>query len=210
MTVVESSQRRLAWTELRLSARLVPVAAVVVDLLLLAIATVTAMLGRQVLPVFDARDDVSSFVLLAAGPLLVAWLVTVRGVGGYAREVFGAGTEEYKRIIRASMLCAGLVGIGCYLTSFPLSRGFFLLAFVDRYAAPRPGSSGAQACHPPHQGARPPVRAADHRRGPGSRRRGGGSTAPREVVGLHRSGCAHRAGRACDRDHGRHPRRRPH
>ena len=72
------------------------------------------MLGRQVLPVFDARDDVWNFVILAAGPLLVAWLVTVRGVGGYSREVFGAGTEEYKRIIRASMLCAGLVGIGCY------------------------------------------------------------------------------------------------
>ena len=80
----------------------------------------------------------------------------------------------------------------------------------DRYAAPRPGSPGAQACHPPRQAARPPVRAADHRRGSGARRRGGGSTAAREVVGLHRSGCAHRAGRACDRNHGRHPRRRPH
>jgi len=130
MAVLETSQRRHAWPELRLSARLVPVAAIVVDLLLLAIATVTAMLGRQALPIFDARDDVSSLVLLAAGPMLVAWLAMVQGVGGYSREVFGAGTEEYKRILRASMLCAGLVGIGCYLTSIPLSRGFFLLLFA--------------------------------------------------------------------------------
>src|SRR5688572_23986181 len=107
MAVVESSQRRPAWPELQLSARLVPVAAVVVDLVLLAGATVSAMLGRQALPVFDARDDVSSLVLLAAGPMLVAWLVMVQAVGGYSREVFGAGTEEYKRIVRASMLCAG-------------------------------------------------------------------------------------------------------
>ena len=75
------------------------------------------MLGRQQLPFFDASDDVSSIVLVAAGPLLAGWLVMLRVVGGYAREVFGAGTEEYKRIIRASLLCAGLVGIGCYLTS---------------------------------------------------------------------------------------------
>jgi exopolysaccharide biosynthesis polyprenyl glycosylphosphotransferase len=130
MAVVESSPPRLARTELHLSARLVPATALAVDALLLAAATAAAMLGRQGLPFFDARDDVSSFVLLAAGPLLVGWLAMLRGVGGYAREVFGAGTEEYKRVVRASLLSAGLVGIGCYLTSFPLSRGFFLLAFT--------------------------------------------------------------------------------
>jgi exopolysaccharide biosynthesis polyprenyl glycosylphosphotransferase len=130
MAVVESAPPRLARAELRLSARLVPTAAVAVDLLLLAAATVTAMLMRQELPLFDARNDVSSYVRVAAGPLLVGWLAVLRGVGGYDREVFGAGTEEYKRIVRASVLCAGLVGIGCYLTNFSLSRGFFLLTFA--------------------------------------------------------------------------------
>ena len=51
-------------------------------------------------------------------------------VGGYARDIFGAGTEEYKLVVKASLLSAGLVGIGCYLTGFPLSRGFFLLVFT--------------------------------------------------------------------------------
>ena len=51
-------------------------------------------------------------------------------VGAYARDIFGAGTEEYKLVLKASLLSSGLVGIGCYLTGFPLSRGFFLLAFT--------------------------------------------------------------------------------
>ena len=44
--------------------------------------------------------------------------------------MYGAGTEEYKLLIKASVLSAALVGIGCYLTGFPLSRGFFLLVFL--------------------------------------------------------------------------------
>jgi exopolysaccharide biosynthesis polyprenyl glycosylphosphotransferase len=51
-------------------------------------------------------------------------------VGAYARDIFGAGTEEYKLVVKASLLSAGLVGIGCFLTRFQLSRGFFLLAFT--------------------------------------------------------------------------------
>ena len=179
MAVVESSQRRLAWI------RAAPV------------RPPGAHRGRRRrpspagigdghgdarspgLPFFDARDDVSSLVLLAAGPLLAAWLVMVRGVGGYSREVFGAGTEEYKRIIRASMLCAGLVGIGCYLTSFPLSRGFFLLAFAIGTPLLVLGRLALRRVIHRTRVARPPARAADHRRGPGSRRRGGGRAAPR-------------------------------
>jgi exopolysaccharide biosynthesis polyprenyl glycosylphosphotransferase len=88
------------------------------------------MLGRQRLTFFDPRDDVLDFVTTAAVPILVGWLVLLVAVGGYARDVFGAGAEEYKRVVKASLLSAGLVGIGCYLTNFPLSRGFFLLVFL--------------------------------------------------------------------------------
>ena len=42
----------------------------------------------------------------------------------------GPGPEEYKLVLKASWLSAGLVGIGCFLTGYPLSRGFFLLAFT--------------------------------------------------------------------------------
>src|SRR6185436_14815599 len=63
-------------------------------------------------------------------PLLVGWLAMLAGVGSYVRDIFGAGTEEYRLIVKASLLSAGLVGIGCYLTGYGLSRGFFLLVFA--------------------------------------------------------------------------------
>ena len=58
------------------------------------------------------------------------WLLALSLVGGYSRDVFGAGTDEYKRVLNASVLAAGLVGVGAYLAKFPLSRGFFLLSFM--------------------------------------------------------------------------------
>ena len=114
-------------------------------------------------------------------------------VGGYAREVFGAGTEEYKRIIRASLLCAGLVGIGCYLTKLPSLARILPPRLRHRNTAHRPGSRDAEASHPAGQGGRPPPREAHHRRGPDPRRRGGGRATPRVVAGVHGAGSAHRA-----------------
>jgi len=100
------------------------------DLCLLAVATIAAMVGRQTLTFFDPREDIVDYVTMVAAPLLLGWVMLLVAVGAYARDIFGAGTEEYKRVIKASLLSAGLVGIGCYLTGFPLSRGFFLLFFV--------------------------------------------------------------------------------
>ena len=97
---------------------------------MLTLAVFIAMIGRQELTFFDPRDDVVDFVSVAAGPLLIGWAAMLLAVGAYARDIFGAGTEEYKLVLKASLLSSALVGIGCYLTGFPLSRGFFLLAFV--------------------------------------------------------------------------------
>ena len=68
--------------------------------------------------------------------------------------VFDVGTDEFRRVIRASLLTAGLIGVSCYLLKFPLSRGFFSLVFLlgipallvgrlalrRRHAGPRRGS----------------------------------------------------------------------
>ena len=130
MALLDNAVRRMARTELSQSARKIPFAAGMGDLVVLAIATIVAVLGRQRISWFDPRDDVVSYVSVAAAPILVGWLAMLRAVGGYARDIFGAGTEEYKRVVTASLLSIGLVGIGCYLTGFPLSRGFFLLVFL--------------------------------------------------------------------------------
>lgn len=66
-----------------------------------------------------------------AGPLmLVGWIFALATFGGYRPNIFGAGTDEYRRVLNASLFAAGLVGVGCYLAKFTLSRGFFVLAFV--------------------------------------------------------------------------------
>jgi exopolysaccharide biosynthesis polyprenyl glycosylphosphotransferase len=130
MTLLDNAVRRMARTQPSHSARLIPLVAAAGDFLLLAFAVFVAMIGRQELTFFDARDDVVDFVSVAAGPLLVGWAAMLLAVGAYARDIFGAGTEEYKLVLKASLLSSAMVGIGCYLTGFPLSRGFFLLAFV--------------------------------------------------------------------------------
>jgi exopolysaccharide biosynthesis polyprenyl glycosylphosphotransferase len=62
--------------------------------------------------------------------MLCGWMLTLWLAGGYSRDVFGAGTDEYRRVLNASLLAAGLVGVGSYLAKFQLSRGFFLLVFA--------------------------------------------------------------------------------
>jgi exopolysaccharide biosynthesis polyprenyl glycosylphosphotransferase len=130
MTSLNTAVRRMAHTQPSHSAHLIPFLAGIGDLVVLALTVFAAMIGRQELTFFDARTDVVDFVSVAAGPLLLGWAAMMLAVGAYARDIFGASTEEYKLVLKASLLSAGLVGIGCYLTGFPLSRGFFLLAFT--------------------------------------------------------------------------------
>ncbi len=69
--------------------------------------------------------------LTVAGPLFVAgWVLAIALFGGYRAGFFGAGTEEYKAVLRGSSLAAALIGIGCYLARFQLSRGFYVLLFL--------------------------------------------------------------------------------
>jgi exopolysaccharide biosynthesis polyprenyl glycosylphosphotransferase len=109
--------------------RYLPVSALVLDLAVMVGVFVLAVLGRNRLDVFDTQSDVANS-LQVAGPLtLLAWLLVIATFGGYRNDVFGAGTDEYKRVFNASVVSAGLLGVGCYLAKFQLARGFFVLAF---------------------------------------------------------------------------------
>ncbi len=130
MTLLGHAVNRMSGTRRSQSARLIPVAAAIGDVVTLALAVFLAMIGRQELTFFNPASDVADYVSVAAGPLLLGWAAMLLAVGAYSRDIFGAGTEEYKLVLKASLLSAGLVGIGCFLTRFPLSRGFFVLAFV--------------------------------------------------------------------------------
>jgi exopolysaccharide biosynthesis polyprenyl glycosylphosphotransferase len=105
--------------------------AFVTDFVAVCVAGAAATLGRDRLGIFDASIVQVSDTLGLAGPLMMGgWLLMLWLVGAYSSDVFGAGTDEYKRVLNASVLAAGLVGVGAYLAKFQLSRGFFLLLFT--------------------------------------------------------------------------------
>ena len=105
--------------------------AFVIDVVAVSFAGAMAVLSRDRLDVFARSPILVSDTLGLAGPLMMGgWLVVLWAVGGYARDVFGVGTDEYKRVLNASVIAAGLVGVGAYLAKFQLSRGFFLMLFL--------------------------------------------------------------------------------
>jgi exopolysaccharide biosynthesis polyprenyl glycosylphosphotransferase len=109
--------------------RYLPISALVLDLLIMLAVFGLAIMGRSRLDVFDNPADVTTSLRVAGPLVLLGWLLVIALLGGYRDDVLGAGTDEYKRVFNASIVTAGLLGVGCYLAKFPLSRGFFLLAF---------------------------------------------------------------------------------
>ncbi|KQQ42935.1 sugar transferase [Nocardioides sp. Leaf307] len=110
--------------------RYLPTSALVIDTAILACVGALAAIGRRELDVFGDPANVEG-TLTVAGPLMVAgWLAVIAALGGYRQEVFGAGTDEYKRVFNGGLVAAGLTGVGSYLTDFELSRGFFLMSVV--------------------------------------------------------------------------------
>jgi exopolysaccharide biosynthesis polyprenyl glycosylphosphotransferase len=115
----------------RRALRYLPPTAFLIDVVAVSVAGAAAALGRDRLAIFDPSIVQVSDTLGIAGPVMMGgWLLMLWLVGGYSGDVFGAGTDEYKRVLNASVLAAGLVGVGAYLAKFQLSRGFFLLLFT--------------------------------------------------------------------------------
>ena len=112
--------------------RYIPTVAFGTDLVLITLSVFAAILGRELLKFPTVVPDVQvGDALDVAGPvMIIGWVAAIFLFGGYRPEVFGAGVDEYKRVINSSFLTAAAVGIGCYLLRFQLSRGFFVLAFA--------------------------------------------------------------------------------
>ena len=62
--------------------------------------------------------------------MLVGWIGVIAALGGYRERLFGAGVDEYKIVLNASLITAGLTGVACYITTFDLSRSFYVLVFA--------------------------------------------------------------------------------
>jgi exopolysaccharide biosynthesis polyprenyl glycosylphosphotransferase len=109
--------------------RLLQLAIAVGDFLVIVAATGLAALGRSSLTIFSVTNDLNA-VAQAVGPWIVlGWLGALASAGSYRQGSLGVGTKEYARVCTATGFTAGLVGILSYLTSFELSRGYFVLVF---------------------------------------------------------------------------------
>ena len=103
---------------------------VLVDAANVALAILIAYQARRGLDMFQEARDVGAILSAAAVPMWAGWMLMLALFGAYAPHAFGAGTTEYKRVLTASLVTAGAIGIFCYLAKFPLSRGLYFISFL--------------------------------------------------------------------------------
>ncbi len=128
----------VTWTPTRLRPALrggigyLPTVAFGLDLVLVTISVLAAVLGRELLPFTPASSALSVGDRLAiAGPaMILGWVGMIYLFGGHRADVIGAGTDEYRHIVNASLATAAVVAMVSYLLRFPMPRGFFVLAFA--------------------------------------------------------------------------------
>lgn len=101
-----------------------------VDLLVLSAVAALAAIGRTELPLFTKLSDLDDSIIVIAPLLVVGWMIALAIGGAYRSSHFGAGVEEYRSVLYASIGLAAAVGIACFMAKYELSRGFFVLVFV--------------------------------------------------------------------------------
>ena len=109
--------------------RYLPITALGLDTVIVACVGLFSVWGRQRLGIFDNPADVSGSLTIVGPLVVVGWILLIGMYGGYREDVFGAGVDEYKRVLNASLVAASVLGVLCYLAKFSLSRGFFMLVF---------------------------------------------------------------------------------
>lgn len=105
-------------------------AVALLDALVIAVAIFLAVHLRQNLTFFPEALDVESNVDRIAPALVGLWVTTLFVFRSYSERSMGAGSREFQRVLVASSTTAGTVGIASFLAQYPLSRGFFVIAFT--------------------------------------------------------------------------------
>jgi exopolysaccharide biosynthesis polyprenyl glycosylphosphotransferase len=120
------------------------VSLVVVDLVASALASYSAIsVFAQADAGFQHSPALFTFVAYLFLPL--TWLIILWGHGAYDRRYLGVGTDEYKRVFRASITVAATVSFVAFATKIDLSRlsvgmalvGALVYVLVARFIARR-------------------------------------------------------------------------
>ena len=187
MTLLADSRLALVAGAPHRALRYLAPTAFVTDFVAVCLAGAAATFGRDRLEIFDPSIVQVSDTLGLAGPLMMGgWLLMLWLVGGTRATSSVPGTDEYKRVLNASVLAAGLVGVGC------LPRQVLALPWLlppalhhrcpDADRGPVPAPPGAVRRRTP----RGPPAARPHSRHALPCGRGGQGAAPRDVAGLPR------------------------
>jgi exopolysaccharide biosynthesis polyprenyl glycosylphosphotransferase len=110
--------------------KLVPIAALGLDALMIATVSVLAAFLHPIVPIFDAGEDLGHSMALPGVLIGLGWLLAMSIIGGYEAGVFGAGPDEFKRVFRGSLIAVGAVAMFSYFIHYDTSRGYVGLAFL--------------------------------------------------------------------------------
>ena len=157
-----------AQTQTRLTGALsyVPRVALGLDLLLITVSVFIAMIAGPLCRSPPQRWPDLGTQLNVAGPLM-SWAGWPRSSpwAVIGPTVFGAGVDEYKHVVNASLIAAALIGIACYLRAVPaLPR--LLRALLPRRHPTAPARSSTLLRRSVHRArrARRPAAPRGHRR----------------------------------------------
>ncbi|WP_448625448.1 sugar transferase [Geodermatophilus sp. URMC 64] len=75
-----------------------------------------------------AEAPVSSVLFWASGALVAVWPLLLASVGAHSESVFGTGSEEYRRVVRAGLLLLAAAGFLSYAAGLDLSRSLVAVA----------------------------------------------------------------------------------
>ncbi len=99
------------------------------DALFITIAALAAHAGRYGITFLDDAAGPEGIVWMYYA-IPGAWMAMLALCGAYSLNHLQTGMVEYQRVALASGFFASAIGIGCFLTKYDLSRGFFVLLFV--------------------------------------------------------------------------------
>ncbi|WP_206051912.1 sugar transferase [Nocardioides ferulae] len=130
MTILAQRRVRLFASPPSRMLRQLPKLTLAVDATVVGGATLLAALGRDLLPLFDGGRAVTADLTLVGPAIVLIWLAALTLGGAYRVDMFGAGTEEFRRVLHATLFTGGLVAVGTFFAKYPLSRGFYFLLFA--------------------------------------------------------------------------------
>ena len=72
----------------------------------------------------DLLEPRGGLYVLVSVALVEAWALALGVAGSRRVDVIGSGSEEYRRVVRATFVLFGLVAVVCFLAKFDLARSY--------------------------------------------------------------------------------------